>query len=81
VPLKFTLTGVAAAGIVIDSQPVDCNTLEILGVAPTPLTGARNKAGDYHLNWRTSPAWEDTCRRLTIRMPAATDAVAYFRFH
>jgi hypothetical protein len=81
VPVKFTLTGGAGAAIVIDSQPVDCNTLVPLGVAPTRITGVRHKAGEYHVNWRTSGAWEGTCRRLTLRVPAPSDPVAYFRFH
>jgi hypothetical protein len=81
VPVKFTLAGGAGASIVIDSQPVDCNTLEPLGVAPTRITGVRHKAGEYHLNWRTSSGWDGTCRRLTLRVPAPSDPVAYFQFH
>ena len=41
----------------------------------------KKKGNSYHLNWRTSSAWEGTCRRLTLRIPAAADAVAYFSFH
>jgi hypothetical protein len=35
----------------------------------------------YHLNWQTDRAWAGTCRRVTLRIPAAADAVAYFRFY
>jgi hypothetical protein len=82
VPLKFTLSG-AGDPLTIDSQPVDCTTLEITGEAPTPvsLAGLKKKGDDYHLNWQTDGAWEGTCRRLTLRIPAAEDAVAYFDFH
>jgi extracellular elastinolytic metalloproteinase len=82
VPLKFTLSG-AGNSWVIDSQPVDCDTLVptgeapiVIATAPAPQHGNR-----YHINWRTDPSWEGTCRRLTLRIPGATDAVAYFSFH
>ncbi len=84
VPVKFTLAGGGDAPLV-DSQAVDCNTLVPTGEAPSPLdspgaSGMKRKGDDYHVNWKTDGAWEGTCRRLTIRIPAATDAVAYFEF-
>lgn len=81
VPLKFSLAGVGSARI--DSQDVDCTTLVPSGAAPVPVaTPAFPKKGsEYHVNWQTDGAWEGTCRRLTLRIPAASDAVAYFSFH
>ncbi|MGH9333285.1 MAG: M36 family metallopeptidase, partial [Vicinamibacteria bacterium] len=82
IPLKFELSG-AGDPLVIDSQPVNCTTLEPTGEAPVPIDFKKIKQhGDsYHINWRTERSWEGTCRRLTIRIPAASDAVAYFNFH
>jgi hypothetical protein len=48
----------------------------VIATAPAPQSGNR-----YHVNWRTDSSWEGTCRRLTLRIPAASDAVAYFSFH
>ncbi len=85
VPVKFTLTG-AGDSLSIDSQPVDCETLVPTGEAPSPPdspggTDLKQKGDKYHLNWKTDAAWEGTCRRLTLRIPAASDVFAYFRFH
>lgn len=79
VPVKFTVTGGAVA--TLDSQPVDCDSLVPTGEAPTPIPVNRIKKKGYHVNWNTDSAWEGTCRRLTIRIPAASDPVAYFSFH
>jgi extracellular elastinolytic metalloproteinase len=81
IPVKFSLSG---AEPILDSQPVDCATLLPTGEAPGPLasnTGLKKKGNEYHINWSTDRAWEGTCRRLTVRIPAATDGVAYFSFH
>jgi extracellular elastinolytic metalloproteinase len=85
VPVKFTLAG-AGSDLQIDSQPVECSSLVPTGEAPSPLdspgsTGLSQDGNEYHINWKTDPSWADTCRRLTLRIPAASDAVAYFRFH
>jgi hypothetical protein len=84
VPVKFTLTG-APSPLIVDSQPVDCSTLEITGEAPIPpvftsATGITQNGNKYRFNWKTDPAWAGTCRRLTLRIPAPEDAVAYFAF-
>ena len=85
VPLRFDLTG-ASDPLILDSQPVDCSTLLPTGEAPSPIafaggTGVVKKGNDYRLNWQTSAAWAGGCRRFTIRIPAASDAIAYFDFH
>ncbi|TLZ60244.1 MAG: metalloprotease [Methanobacteriota archaeon] len=84
VPVKFTLSG--ATYLVSDSQPVDCGTLVPIGERPLPLgpPGSTTVSPDgtrYHINWKTDVSWVDTCRRLTLRIPAPSDAVAYFRFY
>ncbi len=83
VPVKFTLAGDVAFSI--DSQPVDCTTLVATGEAPSPISspggsGAKQKGESYHVNWQTDAGWAGSCRRLTLRVPAASDAVAFFRF-
>ncbi|HEX9733962.1 MAG TPA: M36 family metallopeptidase [Thermoanaerobaculia bacterium] len=84
VPVKFTLSG--AGGVLsIDSQPVDCVTLEPTGEAPQPpampgSTGLTQHGDKYHFNWQTDASWAGTCRRLTLRIPAPSDAYAYFSF-
>jgi hypothetical protein len=83
VPLKFTLT--AGDSPLIDSQPVDCTTLAPTGAAPSPLdspggTDLTQNGLEFHINWKTSPVWAGSCRRVTLRVPAASDPVAYFRF-
>lgn len=84
IPVKFTLTG-AGSSLAIDSQPLDCTTLEPTGEAPSPLgvpgsTTLLQDGDAFHVNWQTDAAWAGSCRRLTLRIPAAADAVAYFRF-
>ena len=83
VPVKFALSGGDLPPI--DSQPVDCTSLVPTGEAPQPVdspgsTGLSRNGDDYHVNWKTDPMWAGTCRRLTIRIPSASDAVAYFSF-
>jgi len=85
VPVKFTLAG-AGTNLQIDSQPVECSSLVPTGEAPSPLdspgsTGLTQDGNEYHVNWKTDASWAGNCRRLTLRIPAASDAVAYFRFH
>jgi hypothetical protein len=84
VPIRWHMTGVPNPPIV-DHQPVDCTTLVPTGDAPAaPVTpgnsGISIKGNRYHLNWKSQASWAGTCRRLTVRIPAAQDAVAYFSF-
>ena len=80
VPLKFTISG--APPTAIDSQRVNCTTLEAEGSTPVVAdTSKLTRTGDsFHLNWKTDASWAGQCRRLTLRLPAAADAVTYFRF-
>jgi len=83
VPVKFTLSG--GGSFDIDTQPVDCLTLVATGEAPQPLAtpgtlGLAQQGDEFHLNWQTDAAWAGTCRKLTVRISAPSDAVAYFSF-
>lgn len=82
VPVKFTLSGTTGAPV-MDSQPVDCTTLQPLNQKPLPVAPANIKRqGDLvQANWGTTAAWAGTCRRLTVRLPAAENAVAFFSFY
>jgi hypothetical protein len=85
IPVKFTVQATTPVSLTLDSQQVMCSTLVPTGEAPVPIdspgaTGLQQNADGYHINWLTDPAWAGTCRRLTIRLPAESDAVAYFRF-
>ncbi len=81
VPVKFTLEGVPS--VEMDSQEVDCSTLEPTGEPPLAIASPAfpKRRTSYHVNWTTDGAWEGTCRRLTLRIPAASDVHAYFDFH
>lgn len=85
VPVKFSIASESAIAPLIDSQEVSCTTLEPTGGAPTAIsspggTSLTEADGGFHVNWQTDASWAGTCRRLTVRLPAASDAVAYFRF-
>ena len=85
VPVKLTVEGVDASGFSIDSQAVDCVTLLPTGETPTApaspgATGLTQDGDHFHLSWKTDAEWAGTCRRLTLRIPATQDAVAYFSF-
>lgn len=79
VPVKFTVSGVSGLPP-IDSQPVDCTTLEAKNEAPLAVGGAKRSGDMVQANWATDAAWAGTCRRVTVRLPAAENAVAYFSF-
>lgn len=82
VNLQFNLSGIVGLPK-IDTQPVNCSTLEPTSEAPKPLasdTGLQQVGDNYTLDWRPAKAWEGTCRAVTIRAPAASDPVAYFYF-
>ena len=84
VPVRFTLAG-GGPNPLIDSQPVDCTTLVPTGAAPASLAGPGStdltqNENQYMVNWKTDAAWAGSCRRVTVRIPAAADAIAYFKF-
>jgi hypothetical protein len=84
VPLKYTVTGLAAGqAVTLDSQQVDCVTLIPTGSStPIQTSGTLRQRGDeYHDNWVTSATWAGTCRRLTLKVAGASSSVAYFRFN
>lgn len=81
-PLKFTLSGVAGTPL-LDTQAVDCATLEPDGSRPIALAsvaGLQQLGNSYAIDWQPRKAWAGSCRAVTLRVPAASDPVAYFRF-
>jgi hypothetical protein len=84
VPVKFSLSG-DTSSMSIDTQPINCTTLEPTGEAPIDIanpgsTSVKDKGKSFQLNWQTDASWAGSCRSLTVRIPAQSDAVAYFRF-
>jgi extracellular elastinolytic metalloproteinase len=84
VPVKFQLTGDDST-MQIDSQPVSCTTQEPTGEAPTLVqfaggTGLKKKAKEFQFSWQTNASWAGSCRRLTVRIPGASDGRAFFSF-
>ena len=82
VAVKFSLSGVSGIPA-MDSQPVDCNTLVPTNQVPTPVASAsiKRQGNLVQANWGTDASWAGTCRRLTVRLPAAENAVAFFSFY
>jgi hypothetical protein len=81
-PIGFSLTGVAGLPL-MDTQAVNCQTLAPTGEVPTALSsanGLQQNGSNYAIDWRPSKAWAGMCRAVTLRLPAANDAVVYFRF-
>ncbi|MDX1555341.1 MAG: M36 family metallopeptidase, partial [Xanthomonadales bacterium] len=83
-PIKFTLSGDTST-LSIDTQEVNCSTLEPTGEAPIGLaspgsTGLTQKGSKFHVNWQTDEAWAGSCRKVTLRVAAPSDPVAYFFF-
>lgn len=84
VPLKFIVNG-DTSSLQVDSQPVSCTTLEPTGEAPemisTPGSSTlKQKGSEFQVKWQTDAAWAGTCRRVTVRIPAESDGIAYFSF-
>lgn len=82
IPVTFTLSGVAGLPQ-LDTQAVNCNTLAPSGEVPSALSsasGLQKSGSNYSIAWRPNKIWAGTCRAVTVRIPAASDAVAYFRF-
>jgi len=84
IPVKFSLTG-DTTSMSIDTQPIDCTTLEPTGEAPIEVaspgtTSLKATGSSFSLNWQTDAGWVGSCRSLTVRIPAEVDAVAHFRF-
>ncbi len=86
-PVKFELAGdrgldVLAAGGP-ESRRVNCSTNAALGPRqPTASTGGglRYESGVYHYNWKTSKAWEGTCRQLILELTDTSVHTLTLRF-
>jgi hypothetical protein len=40
----------------------------------------KKQGNEFSTKWVSDSAWAGSCRRLTLRIPAASNAVAYFSF-
>lgn len=82
IALQFSVSGLVNP-LIIDTQQVHCATLEPTSAAPIALssaTGLQKNGNNYSIDWRPAKAWAGTCRAVTLRIPAASNPVAYFRF-
>lgn len=82
IALQFSVTGLTSP-LIIDTQQVDCATLEPTSAKPIALSsagGLQQVGNSYAINWRPAKAWSGSCRAVTLRIPAASNPVAYFRF-
>lgn len=82
IPLQFSATGLTGP-LIIDTQQVNCATLEATSARPIALAsaaGLQQVGNNYSIDWRPAKAWAGTCRAVTVRIPAASNPVAYFRF-
>lgn len=89
VPLKFSLGGdrgleIFAAGMPA-SAAMGCagaphGAVEPIGTPGSSRLTYDRATGRYHLNWKTSPEWAGTCRRLLVRLVDGTERTADFRF-
>ena len=84
VPVKFVLAATpAVADRFAGSDVLDARAD---GEAPVTIlspgsTGLKKNGDEYRFNWSTDASWARSCRRLTLRIPAPSDGVAYFRFN
>lgn len=82
IALQFSVTGLTGP-LIIDTQQVNCATLEPTSAAPIALSsalGLQKSGNNYAIDWRPAKSWAGTCRAVTLRIPAASNPVAYFRF-
>ncbi len=82
IALRFSVTGLVNP-LIIDTQQVNCATLEPTSAAPIALSssaGLQKTGNNYAIDWRPAKAWAGTCRAVTLRIPAAANPLAYFRF-
>jgi hypothetical protein len=91
IPVKFSLGGDYGLDIFEAGYPksevIACNSqAEVDGIEETVTAGNSSlsyAAGSdtYTYVWKTSKAWEDTCRQLVVKFDDGTTARANFRFH
>jgi hypothetical protein len=90
IPVKFSLGGdegldIFAAGYPA-SEEIACDSqAEVDGIEQTVNASAGGLSYDatsdtYVYAWRTSSAWDDTCRQLVVKLDDGTTARANFTF-
>ena len=90
VPLKFRLGGDYGLDVLADGYPkseaIACNsTVDVNGLDTTDYVGTaglsyHTGSDTYTYGWKTSKAWEDSCRQLVLKFDDGTVARANFLF-
>jgi hypothetical protein len=90
IPIKFSLSGNKGLNIFAADYPasgvVACNSndpaVDLTEIdAPGNSVLTYNAVSDqYHYNWKTLKAWENTCRQLVVKLNDGTEHRANFKF-
>jgi hypothetical protein len=90
IPVKFSLGGNQGLAIMKAGSPsstgVSCAAATMAGADTIEETVAASSSGlkytgkQYHYNWKTSPSWAGSCRKLRIALIDGTIHEALFRF-
>jgi len=89
VPVKFSLNSNYGLDILADgypiSQQIDCESQALLGESEETVTAGGSSlssepdSGQYKYVWKTNKAWEDSCRRLSIKLIDGSSHSANFQ--
>lgn len=90
IPIKFSLSGNKGMNIFAAdypaSGPIACNSndpaVDLSEIDTTGNSTLTYNAGSdqYHYNWKTLKAWENTCRQLVVKLNDGTEHRANFKF-
>lgn len=90
IPIKFSLSGYKGLNIFAIDSPasgvVTCNSsdpaVDLTEIDTPGNSGLTYNAGSdqYHYNWKTLKAWENTCRQLVVKLNDGTEHRANFKF-
>lgn len=90
IPIKFSLSGNKGLNIFAVDSPasgvVACNSndpaVDLTEIDTPGDSGLTYNAGSdqYHYNWKTQKAWENTCRQLVVTLNDGTHHRANFKF-
>jgi hypothetical protein len=90
IPIKFSLSGNKGLNIFAVNSPasgqIACNSndpaVDLTEIDTPGASGLTYNAGSdqYHYNWKTLKAWENTCRQLVVTLNDGTEHRANFKF-
>ncbi|TXK59711.1 M36 family metallopeptidase [Alkalisalibacterium limincola] len=78
--IGFTVDG-PNEGLLVDSQPINCNTRASLGATQLIATsddGIEAVGEALQVEWTTDASWRGSCRRVTVRVPGGNDGTLDF---